>query len=305
MNLNHLQYLAVVEKSGSINRAARELFVSQPYLSGVIRSIEEEMGFQIFQRTTTGVALTETGNEFMERAHRILREMDEMRKLQDHRIRGLRVVSQYSPFFMRCFLEMRDKYGGTDEDSFQEMSSEECFRALEAQNANIAFVTYIDSAKSRYQSHAASFHCCLKEIFSNVPFQVIMRPEHPLADRAEVTSEELMKFPFVFYNDVSAVALLKRIGISGHPQIVWVSDRGSCFDMVQGGDYLSLIAVVGKQPVKREVHYVPLADTLQGLNFAYSVRKDYLISRREKVFLEFVQESGVTGQTKVPERQRT
>ena len=174
MNLNHLQYLAVVEKSGSINRAARELFVSQPYLSGVIRSIEEEMGFQIFRRTTTGVALTETGNEFMERAHRILREMNEMRKLQDHRIRGLRVVSQYSPFFMRCFLEMRDKYGGTDEDSFQEMSSEECFRALEAQNANIAFVAYIDSAKSRYQSHAASFHCCLKEIFSNVPFQVII-----------------------------------------------------------------------------------------------------------------------------------
>lgn len=46
MNLNHLEYLITVAENGSINRAAQALYVSQPYLSGVIKSVEESWAFR-------------------------------------------------------------------------------------------------------------------------------------------------------------------------------------------------------------------------------------------------------------------
>ena len=58
MNLNHLEYLITVAENGSINRAAQALYVSQPYLSGVIKSVEEELGFPVFMLTSTGVEPT-------------------------------------------------------------------------------------------------------------------------------------------------------------------------------------------------------------------------------------------------------
>ena len=61
MNLNHLEYLITVAENGSINRAAQALYVSQPYLSGVIKSVEEELGFPVFRRSSTGVEPTELG----------------------------------------------------------------------------------------------------------------------------------------------------------------------------------------------------------------------------------------------------
>lgn len=55
---------------GSINRAAQALYVSQPYLSGVIKSVEEELGFPVFRRTSTGVEPTELGVQALEGAKR-------------------------------------------------------------------------------------------------------------------------------------------------------------------------------------------------------------------------------------------
>lgn len=98
MNLNHLEYLIAVAENGSINRAAQALYVSQPYLSGVIKSVEEELGFPVFRRTSTGVEPTELGVQALEGAKRILLELEQMRALKDQRPQSLRIASVYSPF---------------------------------------------------------------------------------------------------------------------------------------------------------------------------------------------------------------
>lgn len=57
MNLKHLEYAVAVTQYGSIRKAAQVLLVSQPYLSGIIRSLEQELGYDIFIRSGSGISL--------------------------------------------------------------------------------------------------------------------------------------------------------------------------------------------------------------------------------------------------------
>ena len=81
MNFNHLEYAVAVAKSGSISKAAQRLFLSQPYLSGMIKGLEEELGYRIFERNKAGVELTELGEEFIKSAKLILLELQKIREL--------------------------------------------------------------------------------------------------------------------------------------------------------------------------------------------------------------------------------
>ena len=50
MNLTDLHYVVEIDKSGSISKAAKELYVAQPNLSKAIKHLEREFGISIFER---------------------------------------------------------------------------------------------------------------------------------------------------------------------------------------------------------------------------------------------------------------
>ena len=65
MNTLHLKYALEIEKTGSISQAAQNLFMAQPNLSKAIKDLENELGYVIFKRTSSGVIATEKGAEFL------------------------------------------------------------------------------------------------------------------------------------------------------------------------------------------------------------------------------------------------
>ena len=76
--------LAIVEEKG-FTKAAERLFVSQPSLSSSIKRIEEKIGSPIFDRSSTPVALTEVGKEYVRYALEIEeKEKDFSRYVSDH-----------------------------------------------------------------------------------------------------------------------------------------------------------------------------------------------------------------------------
>ena len=81
MNFTHLKYAVEVDKTGSISKAAENLFMSQPNLSKAIKELENELGFSVFTRTSKGIITTTKGSEFISRAHAILVQVSEMERL--------------------------------------------------------------------------------------------------------------------------------------------------------------------------------------------------------------------------------
>lgn len=68
MNIHHIYYAAEIAHYGSINKAAANLFISQPTLSRAIKELESELGFELFTRTPAGISPTYQGQEFLRRA---------------------------------------------------------------------------------------------------------------------------------------------------------------------------------------------------------------------------------------------
>lgn len=72
MELYQLRGFAAVAELGHLTRAAERLHVSQPALSAQIRSLEESLGVQLFERGNAGMALTVAGRRILPVAHEIL-----------------------------------------------------------------------------------------------------------------------------------------------------------------------------------------------------------------------------------------
>jgi DNA-binding transcriptional LysR family regulator len=76
LELRHLRYFVVVAEELNFSRAAARLHMAQPPLSVAIRQLEQQLGTDLFVRTTREVRLTEAGRVLVEGARRTLAEAD-------------------------------------------------------------------------------------------------------------------------------------------------------------------------------------------------------------------------------------
>ena len=76
MELHQLRYFVAVAETGNFTRASERVKISQPSLSQQIINLEREVGHKLFHRLGRKAVLTEAGVTFLERARRILFEVE-------------------------------------------------------------------------------------------------------------------------------------------------------------------------------------------------------------------------------------
>ena len=79
--LKQLQYLVALHEHGHFGRAAQSCFVSQSTLSAGLRELESLLGVTLVERTRRVVRFTPLGNQVVAKAHRLLREAEELTEL--------------------------------------------------------------------------------------------------------------------------------------------------------------------------------------------------------------------------------
>ena len=80
MELYQLRTFAAVAEESHLTRAAERLHLSQPAVSGHVKALESELGVRLFERTSTGMALTTAGSELLEHARRVLSAADDVKR---------------------------------------------------------------------------------------------------------------------------------------------------------------------------------------------------------------------------------
>lgn len=76
IDLRHLRYAIAIADEEHLTRAAERLGIQQPPLSQQIKALEAHIGAPLFHRLPRGMALTEAGRVFIERARQIIADVD-------------------------------------------------------------------------------------------------------------------------------------------------------------------------------------------------------------------------------------
>ena len=113
MTLQQLKYALTIARSGSINEAAKQLFISQPSLSETIRELESEVGFDIFLRSNRGIVITPEGEEFLSYAGQVTEQFGLLEsKYIDKKTREkFSVSTQHYTFAVKAFVETVKQFG--------------------------------------------------------------------------------------------------------------------------------------------------------------------------------------------------
>ncbi len=80
MDFRELVYMTTIADQGSITKAARRLYISQPALSHIVSKVEEEMDVKLFDRKSNPITLTYAGEKYISTARQILKLRDNLRR---------------------------------------------------------------------------------------------------------------------------------------------------------------------------------------------------------------------------------
>ena len=115
MTLQQMKYAVTIADCGSINEAAKRLFISQPSLSGTIRELENELDMTLFLRSNRGITITADGEEFLGYARQILEQYELIENTfiaPEKRKKKFSVSMQHYTFAVEAFIRVAGKHEG-------------------------------------------------------------------------------------------------------------------------------------------------------------------------------------------------
>ena len=114
MRIRQLQYFEKIAETGSMNEAAKQLYISQPSLSQAMKELEKEYQVQLLYRSKVGITLTDAGREFLNYARGVLDQvslLDERFGTKTTHKQIFSVSGQHYAFVVHAFVELVKKIG--------------------------------------------------------------------------------------------------------------------------------------------------------------------------------------------------
>src|SRR5688572_14571416 len=185
MELHQLRYFVAVAETGNFTRASERSHVSQPSLSQQVSKLESEIGHKLFHRLGRKAVVTEAGAAFLERARRILFEVENAAKeLGDHPNLGRRItvgaVQTVMPYLMTPFIgQLRESHPNLLVDA-QEDFRFNLVRGVVEGDLDLAIVPL------PVKDHRLSIESLLIE-----PLLLVVGRKHPIATRSEISIQDL------------------------------------------------------------------------------------------------------------------
>jgi DNA-binding transcriptional LysR family regulator len=196
MDIRHLEYFMEVARYCSFTKAAQTLYISQPAISKVIKSIEDEFGIVLFDRSGKRVVLTDAGKILYKQAQSIVKsfrslstEINDLVNLEKGNIRiGLPPMIG-SNFFPKVIVQFHEKYPNVT-IQLVEVGAKKV--ETEVANGNLDMgVAVLPTNEEMFNTFR----------FVEDQLKLIVHPSHPLAIKEVVALSELSEEPFVYFHE--------------------------------------------------------------------------------------------------------
>ncbi|WP_058303024.1 LysR family transcriptional regulator [Gorillibacterium timonense] len=240
MKLQQLKYFIEVVNAGSINEAAKRLFITQPSLSSAIKELEKELGIELFLRTPKGITLSVDGAEFLGYARQVVEQtaLLEQRYLNKKPSRQLCSIStQHYAFAVNAFVNLIKRSGAEEyEFTLRETRTHEIIEDVRNLRSEIGVLYLNPFNRKVIEKLLREQHLDFHPLFTAKP-HVFISTSNPLATKESVTLEDLEDYPYLsfeqgehnsFYFSEEILSTVFR------KKSIHVSDRATLFNLLIG-----------------------------------------------------------------------
>ncbi|HEO6425869.1 TPA: LysR family transcriptional regulator [Streptococcus agalactiae] len=296
MRIQQLQYVIKIVETGSMNEAAKQLYITQPSLSNAVRNLETEMGIQIFIRNPKGITLTKDGMEFLSYARQILEQtaLLEERYKGDNTSRELfSVSSQHYAFVVNAFVAL---FNGTDMTQYElflrETRTWEIIDDVKNFRSEIG-VLFLNSYNRDVLTKLFDDNSLIATtLFTTTP-HIFVSKSNPLANRKKLNMKDLEDYPYLSYDQglhnsfYFSEEMMSQIP---HPKSIVVSDRATLFNLMIGLDgYTVATGILNSKLNGDEIVAIPL-DVDDVIDIVYIRHDKANLSKMGQKFINYLLE---------------
>lgn len=261
MTIQQIRYVIGIAGAGSFNKAAEKLFISQPSLTSSVHDLEDEIGFQIFNRTARGITLTERGKEFLSDAEVLFRDFTSFR---DKYTRGERknfsVSALYYAFAREAFVHVVRQFGSEGYDfAFREKKASDVIDDVAAGKSEIGILYLSDSNRDGI-TRLLRASCLEFHHLTECNAFVYLHESHPLAGRESLSLDDLTGYRFVTFDtdDVRSFFPDELITRYSLDKAIRVADRSTELNLLKTLKGYTFLSGISGEETNEDFLLIPL-----------------------------------------------
>lgn len=295
MTLTQLKYAIEVANAGSINKAAGNLFITQPSLSSAIAELEAEIGIKLFSRNNRGIFLTPAGSEFVGYARQVVEQFNliEAKYISNQNLKKKFSVSmQHYTFAVSAFVNLVKQFG-MDEYEFavNETKTYDVINDVKTFKSEIG-ILYLNDFNKNILTKLFKDSNLLFTPLMECSIYVYLYEDHPLASHDKIKMEELMDYPCLSFEqgEYNSFYFAEEVlSTYEYHRLIKANDRATLLNLMVGLNGYTLCSGIICEELNGEKYKAIKLDSNEKMTIGYIIRKDISISELGKKYLEEVE----------------
>ena len=295
MTLQQLKYALTIADCGSMNEAAKQLFISQPSLSETMKELETEIGLDIFLRSNRGIVITPEGEEFLGYARQVTEQFGLLQsKYIDKKVKEkFSVSTQHYTFAVKAFVETVKQIGMEQyEFAVHETTTISVIENVKNFKSEIGVLYENDFNEKVLNKMFKENGLEFVELFSCDTF-VYLWSGHPLAKQDVITMEELDEYPCLSFDQGKNNSLYLAEEMKStyeYRRLIKANDRATLLNLMIGLNAYTLCSgIICEDLNGNDYKAVPLKET-EKMRIGYIKRKGAKVSHSGELYIEELKE---------------
>lgn len=291
MTLQQLRYALTIADCGSMNEAAKKLFLSQPSLSETMKELEQEIGLQIFLRSNRGIVITPEGEEFLGYARQVTEQFYLLRsRYVDKQTKETFSVSmQHYTFAVKAFVETVKKAGiDSYEFAANETTTYDVLENVHDFKSELGVLYLNDFNEKVMTKYIHEKGLEFMELFTCDTY-VYLWSGHPLAKKEQISMEELDAYPCLSFDQGKNHSLYLAEEMKStyeYKRLIKATDRATLLNFMKGLNAYTLCSgIICEELNGSEYLAVPLTET-EKMRIGYVKRKGANVSHIGQIYIE-------------------
>ncbi|MBQ9030391.1 MAG: LysR family transcriptional regulator [Parasporobacterium sp.] len=295
MTLQQIRYAIAIADTGSFNKAAESLYISQPSLSESMKDLEQELGITLFNRTARGITLTNDGMEFMIYARQLHSQYEVMAERfgQNGNIKKhFGVSTQHYSFVVKAFINTINQYNSTEfEFAVRESRTIDVIEDVFASRSEVGILYLSDfnqnAMKKIFSNKRLEYH-----ILTTCGIYVYLWNGHPLAGKKSISHQDLEPYPCLSFEqgpDSSFYYAEEALSTNDYPKVIKANDRATMLNLMVGiNGYTLCCGYICEELNGGDYAAIPYRDHEEQdlkVDLIYIIRRDIKLSKIAETFI--------------------